>query len=404
MTTERPFFLTEAGGPKPPSVVWWVASLPVFIAVNAVIVLLMWTAEQRVEMPWLWPGTLGASVLVWLGHYALLWQDHRKAKSEFAEELADLRAKREEPVESSASMLAIMDAACWTALGTEAIAGQIEGAGAALRVRKIGVAPVRHTRLDLAGEGGRLARIQAMLPIVVERIADAVRRLPESRQLEVRLIVPSPTHHEVFRLAWNACWHAAGLRPVEAEIEPLPHGSMTLDGWFDADGDAMSEKYVLLVAIQLHEVEMANSAEAVVTLLFGEMLTAMRDNVAPLALLPPIGNPAVGNLSGAVGVASAYKSQYLWAYGLSADDEPALRAARRLDRIVTKFRSDPVNILDVDVALGNAGVAGFWLTIAMAVARTVSTGESQAVVSREEEGYRLGSVFGCGSGSQQEPK
>jgi hypothetical protein len=164
---------------------------------------------------------------------------------------------------------------------------------------------------------------------------------------------------------------------------------MALDGWLDIRGGPELEKFTLFVSVQLHHKPPPNSAEAAVALLLGWAPLAERRGFKPLALLHrPVEVDAMV-LSAAVplallwGKAEASQLNDLWQAGLKGKDKSALvQAASDLSLGISQ--SDELSgIHDIDVAMGDPGVAAGWLALVLAVEHAAMTGKPQLMATRE---------------------
>lgn len=257
------------------------------------------------------------------------------------------------------------------------------------QVPPAGKEAIRHTTLSLIDDPLLADRYASCFRELLAMTDDSLRAIPESIPFAVYLNHPGDIDAAELRDIWQTCWAQTGHRAVEASVLARDKGVMALDAWLDAYGGPVLEKIALFVTVQLHETPTENSTEAAVALLFCWAPLAQRNGLPVQALLHRPVEQSDNTLRDVVetallwGRTQAGDVADVWQTGLAPADKPAL-----LDIASgIQLGASQTNVLegfhDIDLAIGHAGIADAWLTVALAAEHVVNTGKPQAVVSRQ---------------------
>jgi hypothetical protein len=373
--------------PAPPKPIVWLAVFVIVMLAGGGSTLLGWPKTEPTDTAWFWICTLVFPALAWcilFGlrlHYYNEEMDRQQAEDETRE------VDRTEAIGFASEPLAVAGLAYLSALrsidvasGTTVLQAEtVESGGGA----------IRHTVLTLADDEGSVGRYRSSFMELLGQIADAINAVPRNVPFDVRLAF-SPEVDQVLLLnAWQACWRECEFRPAEASLCPTERGVMELDEWLDVRGGPELEKFILFISVQLHHKPPPNSAEAAVALLLGWAPLVERLGLKPFALLHrPVdidSMPLNAAVSRALlwGKAEAVQLNDLWQAGLKGKDKSALvQAASDLSLGISK--SDQLSgIHDIDVAIGDPGVAAGWLALVLAIEHAEMTGKPQLMATRE---------------------
>ena len=378
---------SESTTPAPPKLIVWLVVFTVVMLVGVVSTLLSWPKAEPTSTAWFWVRLLVFPALAWcilFGlrlHYYNEETDRQQAEDEvWAED-------RAESIRFASEPLAVLGHAYLCALNSaDAAQGQtkLSAQGAPLSEGAI-----RHTTLSLADDEGSVGRYRSSFMELLGPMADAISVLPRSVPFDIRLQLPVEADPALLFNTWQECWRECDFRPAETSLLAAGKGLMVLDEWLDICGGPELEKITLYVAVQLHDKPPAGSAEAAVALLLGWAPLTARKGLPALALLhrPVETDLAVLNDAAALsllwGNTEAAQVSDLWQAGLSKADKPALVKASSDLALGISQTDDLSGIHDIDVAIGNAGVAASWLALAMAVEHATTTGKAQWIACRE---------------------
>jgi hypothetical protein len=373
--------------PAPPKPIVWLAVFVVIMVAGGGSTLSGWPKTEPTGTAWFWMRMLVFPALAWcilFGlrlHYYNEETDRQQAEDETRE------ADRAEAIRFASEPLAVLGHAYLSALGSVGIASGQTALHA--QTAESGEDAIRHTVLTLADDGGNVGRYRSSFMELLGPIAEAINAVPRNAPFNVRLELPTEVDQGLLLGVWQACWQECEFRPADASLCSTKRGLMALDGWLDIRGGPELEKFTLFVSVQLHHKPPPNSAEAAVALLLGWAPLAERRGFKPLALLHrPVEVDAMV-LSAAVplallwGKAEASQLNDLWQAGLKGKDKSALvQAASDLSLGISQ--SDELSgIHDIDVAMGDPGVAAGWLALVLAVEHAAMTGKPQLMATRE---------------------
>jgi len=390
-----PVELPLSGSPEtdrslPRSVVWLGLSVAVMLA-GVIHGLLTWPKTEPTGSAWFWVRivvlpALGAAIMFSLR----LWYYEDETNRIRAEDEVDLE-DREDTVQFATEPLAVLGCAYLSASGSADVAGKIARGDFALGARSLhpGSDAVRHTALALLDDEEGAGRYRPCLIKILDLIAETVTAVPRNVPLGVRLLLPADADRENLLATWHECWEKKGLRRTKAKLLSPAQGLMALDEWLDIRGGPSLEKFILFVAVQLHDIPPENSAEAAVALLLGWAPLVDRRGMKSLARLHRPVEAESTSLNDVMSTAllwgetSAVHISDLWQAGLKKEDKPALiQSATDLSLGISGTESLS-GIHDIDKALGNPGVAAGWLAAALAIEHAAQSGKPQLIVWRE---------------------
>lgn len=379
--------------PAPPGPVVWLAICVVVVAAAAAQAVLSWPRNAPTGTPWFWVRVAAFPVLgcaILYGLRLLYFQRERERLSaeceQWEEDCAEATQFAQEPLAllATAHMCSMgsIDVARAIAGGVRDIESQIPGSSSET---------VRHTSMSLVDDPLLMDRYASCFRELLARIDDSLQALPATVPFEVHLHCPGNVDADALLAAWQACWTETGHRSVDASELGRDEGVMALDTWLDAHGGPALEKYALFVSAQLYEKPPVNSAEAAVALLLGWAPLAQRNGFQVEAILHrPVeksGDTLRSALSTALlwGRTQAPELTDVWLSGLAPADERALLDASSEIKLGATQADDLSGFHDVDLAIGNAGVADAWLAISLAAEHARQTGKPQAIVSRQHD-------------------
>ncbi|GAB3629713.1 hypothetical protein GCM10027419_45680 [Pandoraea terrae] len=363
--------------------------------------LLLWPNGSPASGAWFWLWMIGAPNAVFL---VLLGLRRAAYETEYLHALyynQHWENRRHELIERGQQPLHVLAYSYRFPLEGQALAQTILDGPAVLRAQPLrdSSAVVRHTRLpDAEPDSGQvdplLAKVLQQVPLTphgnlyAHLLVPLVKVLRDLSQTgsghlpKVRLVTDAtsvtPDPLEPLRAVINAC----GLPSLDCEIAPASQGLMLADAWLDGG----ASRPVLLIAAQLRDVPPADSTEGGVAVLLARPSLQLPDSIGPCATLhrPVTADPGTmaDGLATAVcwGKADADTVQHVWMTGFHADENRLLAGTFR-DIGLAGLSSQEAKHLP-DHALGHAGVAAGWLSVAAAVES--GTDGPQLVMTRAE--------------------
>jgi hypothetical protein len=371
--------------PAPPKPIVWLVVFVVIMLAGGGSTLLGWPKTEPTGTAWFWMCLLDFPALGWcilFGlrlHYYNEEMDRQQAEDETRE------VDRAEAIRFASEPLAVLGYGYLSALGSAGVASGQTVLHA--ETAEAGKDAVRRTVLTLADDDGGVGRYRSSFMELLGQVADAINAVPRNVPFNVRLELPLEVDQALLVNTWQACWRECEFRPADASLCSTKGGAMELDGWLDIRGGPELEKFTLFVSVQLHHKPLSNSAEAAVALLLGWAPLVERSGLKPLALLHrpvEVGSIALNaavSLALLWGKAEAMQLNDLWQAGLEGKDKSALvQAASDLSLGISK--SDQLSgIHDIDVAIGDPGVAAGWLALVLAIEHAAMTGKPQLMAT-----------------------
>lgn len=382
--------LTEAP-PQPPRAIVWLILFIVFMLVGVVSTLLTWPASEPTGTPWFWTRLIGLPALIWCMAFGLRLHYYDEETERLRAEQEARQEDREKGLRFAREPLAVLGLAVLSAHGRDGVAGKIAAGGSALgaRTSRGGHNAVRHTALELTGEQDAQGRYRTCFKGLLDQIADTVAAIPPSVPLSVRLELPDDVNRESLLGIWQVCWDEKKLRTAKARLLASGKGLMVLDDWLDVRGGPLLEKFTLFVCAQLHEIPPQNSTEAAVALLLGWAPLADRRGMKPWAMLHRPVQTDGAELESAMskvllwGNATADLIDHLWQAALERKDKSSLLDSASVLSLGLSKADDLSGIHDIDIALGNPGVAAGWLAAALAIEHAAQVNVPQLIAWRE---------------------
>lgn len=377
--------------PAPPNPIVWLIVFMVVMLAGVVWTLVSWPTGQPTSVPLFWvrllvlPALAGALIF---GFRLLYYQQEMDRLEDKADTLAEDTAAA---IQFGREPLAVLDTAYLCTTGSRDLAKHFADRNTSLESRQPahGNSTVRHTSLTLADDSDQVSRYRSCFVELLEQLDPALCRLPRQTPLEVFLQLPADTAQEELRATWQNCWEAFGHPPVEPVVLASDQGLMAIDAWLDTYGGPELEKFAVVAAVQLHDTPPPNSAEAAVALLLGWAPLAERKGVTSLAQLhrpvevEPDGEKDAASSALVWGKADPAEVADLWQGGLERADKSVLTQACSDLALAVSDTDDLAGIHDIDVAVGDAGVASGWLATALAIEHASNTGKPQLVGNRQ---------------------
>ena len=381
--------------PKPPNRFVWLVVFMVVVAAGAGHALWTWPKGVPTHTAWFWVRVAVFPVLAGVGLFGLRLMYFEQETERLTAEQAQWQEDRDEAVRFAQEPLAVIDFAYLSAFGGLGASERMVKGDTLLQSQKPTEesATVRHTALSGLVGVTHTGRFEAAFVELLDRLDNTIHTLAPSIPLEVYLQLSDGTdQHEVLEV-WQTCWSAFGYRPVQAVLLSPQQDLMVTDAWLDSHGGPALEKFALFVAVQLHVTPPANSAEAAVAMLLGWAPLAQRKEVPMRALWHrPVevrGHALHDAMPTALLWGDAQEEQIanIWQAGLARSEKSAvLKASSDLGTAASK--ADGVSgVHDVDLALGNPGVATSWLTAAFAAEHAAQTNSPQLLVTRQHNVY-----------------
>ncbi|AET92160.1 hypothetical protein BYI23_C000140 [Burkholderia sp. YI23] len=380
----------ETPPPSPPHAVVWLLICAVIMATAVLYTLFAWPVSTPTGTAWFWTRLVGFPALACVILYGLrllyFEREAERAQAEKDQWMEDC----EEATRFAQEPLALLASSYLCSLGDRDVVDFILAGGKKLESQTPvgGVETIRHTALSLIDDALLADRYASCYRELLAAIDDSLRVLPGSVPFEVYLHGGVNLEASELRGVWQACWAEAGYRAVEAIVLER-EGVMALDAWLDTYGGAALEKFALFVAVQLHEVPPADSAEAAVALLLGWTPLAERNGSPIRALVHRPVESLSGNLDAALsmallsGRADPKTVADVWQTGLAPADKFAMLDISSEIGLGASKTDELSGFHDMDLVIGHAGVADAWLAIALAAECARQTGKAQAVATRQ---------------------
>jgi hypothetical protein len=376
--------------PNPPNVIVWLVLLLVFMVAGVTITLLTWPKGESTNTVEFWLRLLGVPPLAWtiaLG-FRLLYRDQEDDRLDAEEEV--LRENREQALEFASEPLAVTALAYLSAAGNKDVATDIVKLKSVVEAQDSldGQAAIRHSALELISSDTNPCRYRVAFKRLIASIKQAVEALPLDVPFGVRLQLPAGEDQETLQQTWQTCWDEAITRPAYSVLVTPEQGAMALDEWLDEQGGQTLEKFLLFVAVQLHDAPPPNSGEAAVALLIGWPPLASRRRIECIGSLHRPVQAADTDINVPLSTALEWgRTEHdavndLWQTGLDKSDKAAvLNSSSTLELGMSKAE-DLSGLHDLDIALGRTGCASAWLALALSLEHAVQTRRPQLVAWR----------------------
>ncbi|WP_235012134.1 hypothetical protein [Caballeronia catudaia] len=304
-----------------------------------------------------------------------------------------MREDREKALEFASEPLAVTALAYLSAAGTqnEHVAADVVKLKSVIEAQDTldGKPAIRHSALELVSNDENPCRYRVCFKRVIASVNKAIEAVPFDVPFGVRLQLPADVDQMALQQTWQTCWDETMNRPAHSVLVSPDQGAMALDEWLDEQGGPTLEKFLLFVAVQLHDSPPQNSGEAAVAMLIGWPQLASRRRIGCIGSLHrPVyvsGEDINGPLSTALqwGRAKHDAVTDLWQAGLDkADKATVLNGSSALELGVSKA-DDLSGIHDVDAALGRSGCASAWLALALSLEHAARTHRPQLVAWRD---------------------
>ncbi|AIY41489.1 hypothetical protein LT85_2331 [Collimonas arenae] len=300
---------------------------------------------------------------------------------------------RAEAIEFGSEPLAVIGVAYQCAAGSDkGVSASVAQGVITLKSQKpwLRKETVLHTALGLRGDELGRSRYQVLFADLLKSLQAVLQQLPNGIPFEVQLLLPQESSHEDLKALWDTSWKELGLRSVPVSLLAADQSMAALDEWLDVYGGQTLQKLVLFVAVQLHEDPPARSAEAGVALLLGWPLVAARKKLPTLAMLHRPLATSQADLKEDIPVALLWGKAELddindiWQTGMGKEDKAAFGEAAFGIKLGVARSEDFSGVHDVDRALGNAGAAAGWLTVALAIEHAQQSKHPQMIICRHD--------------------
>lgn len=394
--------------PAMPNPFVWAALFVAVMTAGVAHTLLTWPHGTPTNTAWFWLRLLFFPAMTWSLLLGLRLLYVEQETDRIRAELDQWKEDRDEAVRFAQEPLALLGMAYQCSIGSRAVAETVAQGGQIIAAQQPGEGfnAIPHTRLDSLEGQALESRYEACFTDLLDRLDDALCALPPHAPLEVYLqgteMEARPREHlhapaqdkkqdeerVDILVIWQRCWEGFGHRTVPTH-RLSPHDSlMVLDAWLDEYGGPALEKFVLVVAVQLHTTPPPDSAEAATALLLGWAPLAQRKALPIEVLLHRPIAMTDGTLADTLATAllwshaDAVQVTGLWQAALDgAIKTDVIKTASELG--IAACKTDGLNgAHDIDHVLGDAGVAAPWLALALAAEHTAHTGAPQAVATR----------------------
>lgn len=366
---------------KHPNLIVWSLLLVVAIAVGVALTLFLWPKGRSTHDWKFFAWMFGVPPLIWACGFAArlhsyeirVWrtQDHNTKR---AETITHNTTYARRPV-------ALLGSACITAMGQDKLSERIIAGETALETCEVrNTKEVRaHSELPRAKFASTADLLDSVLTDLLTTLKPVLLKVPHSAPLEVWLDIQDEAAANECDSIWERVRHLLG-RPANAPIRLASHdGVMALDAWLDDDSPA-SEKYVLLIAVQLRSEVPANTGEAAAALLFGWPDRAHRDRRPATTLVHrPVVAPSDRERTALAtaldwGAAQPADVERTWISGLTE-----LRRDANLVCLPQATTDAAPLVASIDAGLGHTGNACGWLAIAVAAEQCRAGGGIQFI-------------------------
>jgi hypothetical protein len=384
--------------PDPPHLIWplWAMLFAIVMSAGAALSVYILPPSDGANNLWFWISTIAYPAMAWL-FLLCWWLGWRHARRSTAEATNYVNERELQRCHQQASQpLAVLGHAWCFSENEEAngIADLVDGnlkleprvsladPDTDVTARWINIpGQAFYAGSEVAEDVRRIATLEWLLSRLVGKLANDLRLLPASITLRVTLSIAEPIDAEaagqLLRRMLNEMRLNADVT-VEAKNENV--SLFQVDAWLDSKDAKLA---YLLVAIQLRnaisEVLAAGSAEGGVALLFGLPSHAQTSTVH-------VHRPSKGAqdaidstlaLATRWGVSRASEFKAAWESSVS----PRFRTA-----IQSSSEFDPnTSLIGLDTSVGDCGIAGSWLALALASQQAMNTAEPQLVLVQEGE-------------------
>ncbi|VVP58962.1 hypothetical protein PS870_05944 [Pseudomonas fluorescens] len=244
----------------------------------------------------------------------------------------------------------------------------------------------RHSRLPYEqGESPEML-LRRVLRRVLADIAKVLEKLPEDQPLAQLLDINTSVPKEELNKLWLEVWSESCIRQTATPVEGS--GLSAVDSWLDHR--IHDQALLLVVASQVAPIDVEDTAEAAVGLLFGNRLT--QSTLEPLAYLhrpEAEREPTPEGLLHATRQAldwvpvEASSIQNAWVAGADSLRTEAITSVLNEASVLAKHKQ---GVHDLGVFLGNPGCAAPWVAIAAAVESIRVEGEAHCIFSKNSDG------------------
>jgi len=397
---------------KPPSKVVWSIAFAIWMTAWVLFTLWLWPPHVSTHSWRFWMILCGLPLILFGMVYAVPWIVYQVEHNSVASHNIAREYVLQSTIRYGQQPLHILAYAYQTALGVTSVADKIVagrkllsvranegGRGESVRCTRLPVvAKIDETEVGEQSNTPSLSkRYTAAVDGLLVSVGSVASRIP--RCVPLSLVVCVPDDLEVLALAQFAERRARQLSIVISDVQTLLHesGAMMLDAWLDESPNRNLDRCALVIAAQLYDTPPQNSAEIAVALLIGGPNPSMLGDILPIARLHrPVAGPAdavAKALQTAVGWADVTVGQLerVWLSGLAHEIRPLMEGAPGAS-LIGGSKNPAMSVADVDVALGDAGVAAPWLAIALGAERLVETGCAQIWATGTVGETKIGTV------------
>jgi hypothetical protein len=370
----------------------WLGLLIVAMVVGVVSTLLTWPKNEPTGTAWFWVRPLVIPPLAWGVVFGLRLYYYEQESERIDADNETLREDRENALRFASEPLAVAGYTYLTSLGDDEVASMHASGVTALEAQtsQDGSEGVRHSALAALGDSDGSNRYRTCFEDLIAAIEPLVATIPRDVPFGVRLQLPDDADRDALLETWQTCWDAKDMRRAEAVPVPADQGVMALDEWLDNRGGPALEKFLLFVAVQLHDTPPQNSAEAAVAMLLGWAPLAGRRRIPLVAHLHrPVEAEPGGATDAPIATALLWgrtagdKVDDLWQAGLDGSEKSAV-AKSMSDLSINVSQSENLSAIhDIDTSMGRPGVAAGWLALALGIEHAKQNNNPQLVAWRE---------------------
>lgn len=353
--------------PQPPKVLVWLLLLFLAVACGLALTIFLFPPEGNERSLVFWGQAIFLPTLLWLMaffirfhfydrnvKYAQSWNKHHEHR-------------RGELIAFARRPLRLISQSIVTGAGSFGHAAAITSG--LLKIASTppinGGVPIPHTSI---AKDSSFGSSMELLPHLFIRLKNGLN-LPNmealrDKKFNVKLMVECGLDREAVLNVWHRSWD--DHLPKNAELEYLERaevkeGVMQLDKWLDDTNN--DDAYLLIVSVQLYADAIANSAEAAIAMLFAGHGVSVPDKPLPILVHRPVQGeigPALGDAL-LWGKCDAKQIKGVWC------SEGEFKYVT--DMLITFYEEAQMtpDVYRINAALGDAGSAAGWLTLAIAV-------------------------------------
>lgn len=362
--------------PQPPRLLTWAILLFLALSIGFIFTVFIFKPEGSERSLWFWGQAVLMPTIFWLLLFCIRFHLYERDVKYTESWNKHHDNRRKELTEFAQRPLVLLSQSIVTGAGRFGHAAAVTNNLLKINSTKPinGDVPIPHSSI---AKDNSFDSVTDLLTYVMICLKNNLKlpKIEESKnqKLKVKLIVDCGLNNQEILNIWHKCWDKNLPQETYIELLPKENDLMILDEWLD---DLQNDySYLLVVSIQLYHRAIKNGAEAAIAMLFAGEKIKLSDYSSLTFIHRPVKGEIAQSLSDAI----------LWGKNKASDIE-SIWSSEGNKTYLTEMIISFNNIVDmtpdvyrINSALGYAGVAAGWLTLAIAIEQSQISKNPQLV-------------------------